>query len=362
MSSAKNNKKILFICPYPFDIAPGQRFRYEQYLDILSENQFDYSIHSFLDKHTNEILYKKKYFLRKTFGVFKGFIKRIFLLFQLRKYNFVFIFREAAPIGPPIFEWIIAKVFRKKIIYDFDDAIWLPNTSRMNRIISFIKWHGKVKSICRWAYKVSAGNRYLCEYASHYNSNVVLNPTTIDTLHLHNKIKNHSDEKVIIGWTGTHSTIKYLDEMIPIIKELEKKYSFEFRIIADKNPFLPLESFTFNPWNKETEINDLLNFNIGIMPLVNDAWSKGKCGFKALQYMALGIPPIVSPIGINTEIVQHGKNGFIADSYRDWIDSLSQLITNQSLRIKMGTEARKTIVENYSVQSNTLNFLSLFED
>ncbi len=361
MSLVEKNKNILILCPYPFGTAPGQRFRYEQYLGFLTQHNFNYLIHSFWDDQAYLVLYKRKYFFKKTYNLIKGFIKRIVLLLQLSSYDFVFIYREITPIGPPIFEWIIAKVFKKKIIYDFDDAIWLPNTSEHNRIASFVKWHQKVKWICRWAYKVSVGNRYLCAYASRYNSKVILNPTTIDTTNLHNRVKDQNTKKMIIGWTGTHSTIKYLQDIIPVIAELEKKYAFEFQVIADKNPLLPLQSFVFKTWNKQTEIDDLLEFNIGIMPLADDLWSKGKCGFKALQYMALGIPPLVSPVGVNSEIVQHKHNGFICASSSEWIECLSELIIDINSRIVMGKKARQTVVENYSVQSNTMNFLNLFQ-
>ncbi|MFL5728558.1 MAG: glycosyltransferase family 4 protein [Cytophagaceae bacterium] len=353
--------KIAFICPYQRDIAPGQRFRYEQYLDILSMLGHSWQLFPFLDKRTNDILYKKGMYFRKMLGVIRGFISRKLLLFSISKFDYVFIFREATPIGPPFFEWFIAKILRKKIIYDFDDAIWIPNTSRENILVSGLKYHRKVRSICRWSYKVSCGNQYLCDFASAYNKNVVLNPTTIDTKNLHHKTKVQAGDNPVIGWTGSHSTLRYLNTLIPALKKLESAYEFTFLVIADKDPELPLTSYRFARWNIDTELEDLLRINIGVMPLEEDPWSKGKCGFKALQYMALGIPALVSPVGVNTLIVDDGKNGFICRTEQDWYEKMEYLLKNEQARTQLGREAREKVIKHYSVESNTVNFLSLFE-
>ena len=354
-------KKIYFIVPYPHGEAPSQRFRYEQYLELLRERGYEYHLSSFLDLEAWDILYKPGHYFSKAFKILSGFGHRFADLFKMSGYNFVFIHREASPIGPPVFEWIIAKILRKKIIYDFDDAIWLSNTSANNKIAAGIKFHCKVKDICKWAYKVSCGNDYLADFARTYNSSVIVNPTTIDTVNLHNRVKDQNMEHLTIGWTGTHSTIQYLDKLVPILQKLEKTMSFTFTVISNSPPEFELRSLKYVPWNKATEIDDLMDFNIGIMPLSDDKWAKGKCGFKALQYMSLGIPAIVSPVGVNTRIVDNGVNGVICDSYDEWEKALTQFIKDRSLRVKMGVEARKKVEDKYSVLSNSENFVALFE-
>ncbi|MBX2942949.1 MAG: glycosyltransferase [Cyclobacteriaceae bacterium] len=357
---------ILFICPYPIGQSPSQRFRFEQYFDLLRSKGYFFDIHPFLSLSTWKILYTPGHSLRKIYAVLSGFVKRFLLLPSLRKYNFVFIHREATPVGPPWFEWVVAKVFKKKIIYDFDDAIWLPNVTQENNLVSNLKWYSKVKSICKWSYTVSCGNDFLCDFARKFNDHVVLNPTTIDTEKLHNtarypeKIK--SDE-IIVGWTGTHSTLKYIDIIIPIIQSLENKFfdRLKFIVIADKNPSLELASFCFIPWAKETEIEDLLQFDIGLMPLTDDIWARGKCGFKALQYMALGIPTIASAVGVNKLIIEEGVDGFLCESPIQWEEKIIKLIEDSTLRTQMGKAGRAKIVNNYSVDSNSKGFLSLFE-
>lgn len=351
---------ILFIFPYPHGTAASQRFRFEQYLNILSNNGITYSLAPFLDSQTWQILYKDGHTIQKLWGILKGFLKRIRLLFSVNKYDFVFVHREASPIGPPVFEWLITQLFKKKLIYDFDDAIWLSNTSSANKIAARIKWHQKTATICRWAYKISAGNQYLADYARQFNTQVVINPTTIDTVHVHNQVKDQRTSHLVIGWTGTHSTIGYLDDIIPVLKELEKEYTFTFLVISDKAPAFKLKSLKYVPWNKKDEIADLLKMNIGLMPLSEDQWAKGKCGFKALQYMALGIPALVSPVGVNTEIVDNNHDGFICTTDEEWYRNIRLLLQNDELRSKLGLAAREKVENKYSVQANCRNFLNLF--
>ncbi|MCP4521852.1 MAG: glycosyltransferase family 4 protein [Cytophagales bacterium] len=352
--------KVLFLCPYPEKEAPSQRFRYEQYLKFLPSVGIDYVQKSFLDEETWTILYKKGNKAKKIIGILKGFLRRFFLLFTLSSYDYVFIHREATPIGPPWVEWCIAKLWRKRIIYDFDDAIWLSNTSAVNKIVAGIKWHHKVRQISKWSYKVSCGNEYLCDYALQFNQNTIYNPTTIDTENLHKEVKNQHTNHFVLGWTGTHSTMKYLDDLVPVLQKLQEKYDFTFLVISNQDPKLPLKKFQYVQWKKETELQDLLRMNVGVMPLTDDKWAKGKCGFKGLQYLALGIPALVSSVGVNTQIVQDGKNGFLCDSPKEWEEAIEKLVKDTQLSIDMGKEGRRTVVENYSVLSNQQNFIELF--
>lgn len=353
-------KKILFIAPYPFNEAPSQRFRFEQYFPFLKENDIEIHFAPFLNHKTWKTLYSEGKVLRKMVGIYSSFFKRFLLLFTLFKYDFVFIHREASHIGPPIFEFLIAKIFRKKYNYDFDDAIWLPNYSETNARFHRLKAYWKVRYCIQWAHSVTAGNDYLAKYASQYNQNVSVIPTTIDTKNHHNIDTDHHQEKLVIGWTGTHTTMRYLDALIPVIEEMEKNYDFEFLIISNEAPTYQLKSLRFLKWKRETEIEDLARISIGVMPLEMDIWSEGKCGFKGLQYMALGIPALMSPVGVNTKIVTHGENGYLPVKSEDWKRYLEILLTNTDLRKKIGAAGKKTIEERYSVLANEINYLKLF--
>ncbi|MBN8577356.1 MAG: glycosyltransferase family 4 protein [Cytophagales bacterium] len=356
--------KILFLVPYPLKESPSQRFRFEQYFETLRARGFTWQVQSFFSSATWTLFYASGHSFSKGWALLSGISRRCAVLFSVPAYQIVFIHREAAPIGPPIFEWIIAKIFRKKIVYDFDDAIWLTDRKNESGWFRIIKWRSKVASICRWSYKVSAGNQYLCDFARLYNSHVVLNPTTIDTEFLHNPALFKTLPKpgrVVIGWTGSHSTLKYLTDIEPVFLALEKEYpQLEMLVIADKPPHLALHSLRFVPWSPETEIKDLLTADIGIMPLPHDEWAKGKCGFKALQYMALQIPCIASPVGVNTKIITSGKNGLLAASPAEWLAGLKMLIEQPELRQQLGAAGRNTVIAGYSVIANESTFVSLF--
>lgn len=352
--------RILFLVPYPKDEAPSQRFRFEQYLEILEKNGIDYDLKPYMSTRTWAMYYKPGRFFRKILGLKMGYLRRWGTLFRIRRYDLVFIHREAVPVGPPIIEWLITKVFGKKMIYDFDDAIWLPNYSRSNRWFFWMKRYSNVKTLTRWSWKTSCGNSYLCAFARKYSGNAVYNPTTIDTENYHNKMVDHDASKIVIGWTGSHSTMRYLQKIYPALIDLEKKYDFEFRVISDQKPDLDLRSMNFIEWDKSREIEDLAGIHIGVMPLTEDRWSKGKCGFKALQYMALGMAAVVSPVGVNRSIIDDGKNGIICNNTTEWKYALEKLLRDKSLRKDLGKAARKKVEEGFSVRSNTANFLHLF--
>ncbi|OSZ81882.1 group 1 glycosyl transferase [Chitinophagaceae bacterium IBVUCB1] len=353
--------KILFMVPYPIGNAPSQRFRVELFEPYLKEAGFSYEIAPFMDATTWKHLYKQGSLLQKAWGIAKGYLKRIKnVLIDVHGYDYIFVHREAAPLGPPVFEWIIARLWGKKMIFDFDDAIWIPNTSNENSIAARLKCFWKTKHIIKWSYKIAAGNDYLSKYALQYNSEVVLMPTCVDMERMHNGTKAHTNHKPIVGWTGSHSTLPYLDNIISVINALQAKHDFTFLVIADKNPELPLKSFQFVPWNAATEIEDLLRMDIGIMPLKADAWSEGKCGFKLIQYLSLAIPALASPVGVNSVIIQQGENGYLCNSEEEWKNHLEELIANTSKRKQMGEVGQQLILKNYSTQSQHTTFLQLF--
>ena len=365
--------KVLFLFPYPVGKSPSQRFRFEQYLGNLNDAGIEFDLAPFWSENAWYDLYQPGKYIKKTIGLLRGVVQRFLVLFRLSGYHFVFIHREVLPLGPPVIEWFLSRVFRKKIIYDFDDSIWLRNTSEENRVVSSFKFHSKVKAICRWSYKVSCGNSYLATFAKQFNASVIINPSTIDTRNLHDPalykvspkesgvLGTKSGDTITVGWTGTHSTLKYVDFLVPVLQKLESIYPhFRLVVIANKKPTLAVQSLTFFPWSKDHEMEDLLQLDIGIMPLSDDIWSRGKCGFKALQYMALGIPAVATPVGVNTEIIEHGVNGFLCTTEEEWFTCLKSLIDHPALRQQIGRRGREKVIDRYSVLSNTPTFLSLF--
>jgi glycosyltransferase involved in cell wall biosynthesis len=353
-------KQIHFWVPYPLNSAPSQRFRVEQYLPYLPDSEFSSSVFSFLDHSTWEIFYAPGNELKKIFGLVKGFLRRFLHLFSSPRAGYIFILREASPAGPPVFEWLLAKIFRKKIIFDFDDAIWIPGGEQTSGWKKFFKATWKVKHIIRWSYKVSAGNEFLCSYARQFNKNVLLMPTGVDTASRYDRQKNHTGEnKVVIGWTGSHTTLHNLELIEKIIPELKKETDFDFLVISNKRPAWNFD-FIFKKWEAATELDDLLKMDIGVMPLKTGPWFEGKCGFKLIQYHACGIPAVASEAGVNPKITLHGQTGFIARTPEDWKKYLRQLVEDAALRLQMGLNGRKHIEENFSLHRLLPAYISLF--
>ena len=360
-NTLKGSGKVLFIVPYPVGRAPSQRFRIEQFLPVLEDRGIYYKLRPFLDEQAWNVLYKSGAAWKKGIHVLKGFLRRCYTVFiEAPQYKTIVIHREAAPLGPPVFEWWLALVLKKRVVYDFDDAIWIPNTSSDNKIAAGMKAFWKVAKICKWSAVVLAGNDYLAAYAKNSGAGkVVFLPTVVDTRNKYiYSARKHRKDPVVVGWTGSHSTLKYLELLIPVLQELQTALDFTFLVIADKNPRLPLSRFEFLPWNTVTEMDDLLRIDIGVMPLTSDKWSEGKCGFKLIQYMALGTAAIASPVGVNKKIVEDGINGFLCTSPDEWKQVLGTLITNAGLRMQIGASGRSTIQEAYSLETFSTTFVN----
>lgn len=249
-----------------------------------------------------------------------------------------------------------------KMVYDFDDAIWMNDTSAANKFFSWMKNPAKISKSISASDIVFAGNNYLREYAAQYNDNVVVVPTTIDTDEYRRLPQIKADSSIVIGWSGSITTIKHFEYAIPFLKKLKEKFGERIRIkVIGDNQYRNDELNVVGiGWKREDEVKELSDIDIGIMPLPDDPWARGKCGLKGLQYMALSIPTIMSPVGVNTEIIQDGVNGFLATSTEDWIEKIALLIEDATLRVKMGAAARKTVEERYSVHANKHLYLRLF--
>ena len=353
--------KVVILNRAPSNFSPSQRFRHFHYIGLNNTSAIKFDTFSFFSNQTWSIYHKKGNYLKKMLGIASGFLKRVFLLFSMSKYDYVYIHREATPVGPPFIEWMIAKLLRKKIIFDFDDAIWIEISSDANPFSSYFKCSWKIKHICKYSHIVTVGNHYLADYAKQYCKDVRIIPTVVDTKKIHNRLKNQNDTPVTIGWTGTFTNLLHLDLVLGALKKLKEKYQFSFLIIANKDPEFKDIDYQYIDWNINTEIDDLLKINIGLMPLIATDFQLGKCAFKAIQYMSLGIPSVVSPVGANCEVVIDGENGFWANSENEWIEKLELLINNKSLREEMGRKSRQKVIETYSVEATQNMFYQLFK-
>ena len=348
--------KILFITPYSSEGA-SNRYRVEQYLPYLKDNGFEYSVRPFVSSEFYRIIYKKGHMLKKIYYFYKGLIKRMADVFDAAQYDIIFIHREACPLGPPFFEWAMHRL-NKPIIFDFDDAIFLRNFNPANSIYRYLKFPSKTNAIIRMSSAVIAANTFLKEYAQKFNSNVYIIPTSIDTKKFCVSRKN-SDE-LVIGWVGSPTAAPYLKIIFGAMQKLSSSYNFILRIVgAEKEISIPGVKIENIEWQLNREIQDFQNIDIGIYPLHDIMWTKGKAAFKAIQYMSVGIPVVASPVGMTKELIKEGENGFLAGSEAEWVDKIARLIESPDLRRQIGLAGKRTVEEKYSVGVNASKFIEI---
>jgi len=352
--------RILFIAAHRPDRSPSQRFRFEQYFDFLRANGFECDFSFLLNEREDKTFYSKGKVLAKINVFVDSWKRRQHDVMVASSYDIIFIQREAFMTTAIRFEKIFAKS-GAKVIFDFDDAIWKLDISDGNKMFKWLKDPSKTPKIISLSHHVIAGNPYLADYAKQYNQNVTVIPTTIDTNYHLRKTAYQDKDKICIGWTGSLTTIKHFRLAEGILKKLKNKYGekIHFKVIGEKSYRNEELGVVGIPWNRKTEITELEDIDIGIMPLEDDEWSKGKCGFKGLQYMAMEIPAVLANVGVNTEIIQHGENGYIAKNDEEWFELLSQLIDSFELRKRLGKAGRKTIEEKYSVESQKGRYLEV---
>jgi glycosyltransferase involved in cell wall biosynthesis len=366
ISQSKNKKalkKVLIVCAHRLMRSPSQRFRFEQYLSFLEKNGYQFQMSALLNAKDDRLFYSRSGVLRKGWIYLKTLKKRTADWLRANKYDLIFIQREALMTGSTFFEKRFSRS-KAKMIFDFDDSIWLQNVSAANKKLAFLKNAQKTSKIIGMSDLIFAGNRYLAGYAEQFNPNVVIIPTTIDTDQYKPPAEKKQGGPVCIGWSGSITTIQHFAIAIPVLKKIREKYGdrVSFKIIGDANYYCTELDTKGEAWKAATEVEDLAKIDIGIMPLHDDEWAKGKCGLKGLQYMAIGIPTLMSPVGVNSEIIQNGVNGYLPATEDEWIKQLSELIENADLRKRIGDRGRETVVKRYSVDAWKEKYLDTFNE
>ena len=354
-------KKVLFIGMHRLNRSPSQRYRFEQYFSFLEENDIQCHLSYLISAEDDLVLYQGGHYLAKLKILIKAYRIRKKDLLKANNYDYIYIQREAFMTGSTYFEKKLSQL-NAKLIFDFDDAIWLDEKSNHHGIFARLKRPGKTSDILAMADLVIAGNAYLADYAAKFNRNIQLIPTTINTEWYQPK-EMRDGAQIVIGWSGSFSTIKHFEKIIPVLLKIKEKYNdkVSFRVIGDNTYTHKELAIQGIKWQASTEVRDLQEFDIGIMPLPDNEWTKGKCGAKGLQYMGLAIPTIMSPVGVNTEIIEDGVNGFLADGEAEWLEKLEKLIEFPEFRKELGDKGRQTVVDQYSVEANKEKYLKLFE-
>jgi glycosyltransferase involved in cell wall biosynthesis len=295
--------------------------------------------------------------VKATVNLYPRTLKENFQFFKnLSRYDIVFLQRKR--FNQPRLGWLRRRA--RRIIYDFDDSVMYRNSkakdplssTRRRRFIQMIKNSDFI----------IAGNEFLKSEVIPFNPQVEVIPSAIDEGRYHFKTYPVKQERVTLGWIGDHGSIHYLEKMKPIFERIGEKYAHvDLKIVCDT--FFDCDRIRVikKNWSSEDEVADLQGFDIGLMPLVDDPWSWGKCGLKIIQYQGVGVSVICTPVGINRDLVEDGANGFYAMTPAEWEEKLSLLIENAQLREQMGREGRKRVLEHYTYQACAPRLFSILD-
>ena len=350
--------RLLALVSKPPGVSPGQRFRLEQWAPILrSRHGIAIDFSAFESEELSAVIYQRGRRMAKAALLLRDSLRRREVLARARHYDAVVIYREVALLGPALYERLLARA-GVPIILDFDDAIWMPGAGSANGVFARLHFPGKTATICRFAAAVVVGNDYLASYARRHNGNVHVVPTTIDLNQYRVQPTLDAESPLVITWSGSFSTLVHLEHMRDVLRKLGARRKVRLRVICNRPPDRPFEGVDteFVPWSERDEVSAVGATHCGIMPLPDDEFSRGKCGLKALQFMATGRPVVVSPVGVNTQIVNSGVNGIVASTADDWIQAFEALAASPDLRERLGCAGRRTVEERFSAEIGAAGF------
>jgi len=347
--------RVLALCSYPVEAA-ATRFRLAQFVEPLKSKGIDLTIKPFLDSSQFRSLYKSGDLPSKALGLASSTLKRSREVFGVRKYDLILIQREAMIFGPAFFEWLFQNLGRIPMVLDLDDATYVKYLSpSYGRLGSALKFFGKTDNLIKRATAVVCGNRFIAEYVEGLGSRAEVIPTVVDTTLF--CPSERSNEIPTIGWIGTHSTFAFLEPILPVFSELAKKYKFRLKIVGAGLAPIRIEGVEVEnlEWDLDRETADFRSLDIGLYPVsqlssANQQWLLGKSGFKAIQYMAVGIPFVMSPVGVCSEMGVPGVTHFNAAGVDEWYDGLKKLLESSGLRERMGNESRSFALANFTVE------------
>lgn len=348
--------RVLLLSKYA-RLGASSRLRSYQYLPFLQQNGVAVVVAPLFDDAYVQGLYARAV---PKWRVLVGYLKRLWVIFSARSYDVIWVEKEAFPWLPAFFE-ISLLVQGIPIVVDYDDAVFHRYDIHHSRLVRFLLSQ-KIDRIMASADVVIAGSEYLIDRARSAGAKRIEKlPTVVDLGRYSKCPERHSPEELTIGWVGTPGTAAYLLPLVPVFKALRE--TCKVRVIAigaNNRPEFEGVIETV-PWSEETEVALLSEADIGIMPLPDEPFERGKCGYKLIQYMAIGLPVVASPVGENLKIVRVGINGFLPESHSQWLESLVKLCSSPSLRRQMGTAGRGIVEKTYTLEATSARLLQILK-
>lgn len=352
--------RVLILAPYLYGTAPGPRTSIELWERVLRPAGVSFEYAPFETERLHEIIYQPGRVAEKAAEMVRAAARRLPLMKRLNEFDAVLVYREAALLGPALLErWVDRR--RKPIIYQLDDPLYVPYRSPSNGYLSYLKCFGKVKSIVRMSTVVIVNSPQHREFARQFNKNVWEIPSVVDESQFNYKPPERLDEpRVCVGWSGSLTTTGNLRVIRSVLHELSRRDDVALRFIGGTRFDLPGVAHTAQPWRAETEVQDLRRFDIGLVPLPVNEWTKRKFYVKLVQYMALGIPPIATPLGASPHVIEPGRTGFLASDATQWREAIERLVENADERRSIGRAAAEVAAAHYTVSANAEKIVAAF--
>jgi glycosyltransferase involved in cell wall biosynthesis len=343
--------RVLALSPIPEEGA-GCRVRVSQYVPYLASQGIDVTVSPFFTPEFFKFVYKPGHFVKKVVAVLRLLVRRLAILRELGQYDLVWLYREAIPLGPP---WLERAIARRglPIVYDFDDAIFLPAVSDANRAILFLKDTDRPAKIVAISRHVVVGNDFLGDFARQHNPAVTTLPSVVDTTYFVPRPAGSRREgsRLVVGWIGSPTTYPYLESLAGVLRDVHARHPFTLKVAGAGRPVvLPGLDVEEVQWSMAKEVSLFNTCDVGVYPLTDDDWARGKCGYKAIQFMACGVPVVAAAVGVNREIIRDGENGFLVATPDEWRAKLECVLTDGALRERFARAGRQTIEERYSLR------------
>ena len=346
-SDPLNAVKVLFLTKYARNGA-SSRYRTFQYLPWFEEAGIHCQVMPLFDEAY--LIHRYQSGRGHASDVLRAFLRRLGALATARRFDLVVVEYELLPYFPALPErWL--GLLGVPYVVDYDDALFHQYDQHKSRWVRHFLGE-KIARVMRSAQLVTVGNSYLADYAKRAGAmRVEILPTVIDLERYPRAFAARPPNgPFTIGWIGSPSTAKYLQAIAPALADVCAGGKGHVRLIGSGPIDLPGVPVELLPWDETTEVSNMQQFDVGIMPLPDEPWARGKCGFKLIQYMACGLPVVASPVGVNSEIVEHGVNGFLATTPTNWIQALNALLLDLDLRRRMGQAGRQKVEQEYSLQ------------
>ncbi len=350
--------RVLTLVPSQKGYSPGQRGSIELWERVLGPAGIELVYAPFETKELRSILHTSGNTGRKMLEMVRSYAGRLKLLDQLDDFDAVFVYREAALLGPAFLEKRIAR--RKPIIYQLDDPLYIPYRSPSNGYLSYLKFFGKVKEIVKISTSVIANSSHIREFCEQHNRNVWQVPSVVDTDQFKFEPFPERPDRVCVGWSGSPTTLRNIRLVEKALREISARDICDFHFIGGTDFGLESVKYTAQKWSEASEVEDLRKFQIGLAPLPDHPWNHHKFIMKTAQYMALGIVPIATPMASNPEVIRNGENGFLAANDAEWVECISLLVDDHQLRQKLSKAAADDALMKYSLEANAGKIIDAF--